>query len=59
MNDHDCTAHEPEHVHGPDCGHPRIRHEDHYDFVVDGHLHHLTGKRCVHHGRLPADADPR
>nr|WP_179519515.1 metal ABC transporter permease [Nocardioides perillae] len=27
------------HQHGPDCGHPAIRHGDHVDYVHDGHRH--------------------
>jgi hypothetical protein len=26
-------------LHGPDCGHPAIRHEDHVGFLQDGDLH--------------------
>jgi hypothetical protein len=29
-----------DHVHGPSCGHPAIRHGDHVDYAHDGHLHH-------------------
>ena len=28
------------HRHGPGCGHPAIRHNDHVDYLHDGHLHH-------------------
>ncbi len=35
----DC--HEPhDHRHGEGCGHTRVRHGDHIDYVHDGHLHH-------------------
>ncbi len=27
------------HQHGPDCGHPRVRHGDHDDFIHEGHRH--------------------
>src|SRR6476619_2035113 len=27
------------HQHGPDCGHPRLRHGDHDDFIHEGHRH--------------------
>jgi hypothetical protein len=27
------------HVHGENCGHTRIKHGDHFDFLHDGHLH--------------------
>jgi zinc transport system permease protein len=34
------------HVHGPDCGHVAVEHDDHVDYVHDGHRHavHLTGE---------------
>jgi hypothetical protein len=34
------------HVHGPSCGHTAVRHEDHVDYIDNGHLHH------VHDGRI-------
>ncbi len=27
------------HQHGPDCGHPRVQHGDHEDFLHEGHRH--------------------
>lgn len=27
------------HVHGDDCGHPAVEHDDHTDYLHDGHLH--------------------
>jgi zinc transport system permease protein len=34
------------HRHGPDCGHVAVEHDDHVDYVHDGHRHavHLTGE---------------
>jgi zinc transport system permease protein len=34
------------HEHGPDCGHVAVEHDDHVDYVHDGHRHavHLTGE---------------
>lgn len=29
-----------QHQHGADCGHTAIRHNDHVDYLHDGHLHH-------------------
>ena len=29
-----------EHKHSMACGHTKIRHHDHIDFIHDGHLHH-------------------
>ena len=32
---------EPDHLHGPDCGHPPVKHAgQHVDYVVNGHAHH-------------------
>jgi hypothetical protein len=28
-----------EHVHGNSCGHTKIQHHDHVDYLHDGHLH--------------------
>ena len=40
----DCKPHEQhDHVHGPGCGHVGIEHEEHVDYVHDGHLHHPMG----------------
>ncbi|CAH0991306.1 hypothetical protein SIN8267_01408 [Sinobacterium norvegicum] len=40
------------HVHGPDCGHEAIQHDDHTDFIVDGRLHHQHGDHCDDHGPI-------
>ena len=48
---HVCDGHEPEHVHGPSCGHPAVPHAGHVDYLVGGHLHHPCEKgHCDHHG---------
>ena len=37
----ECTIHaNHDHIHGENCGHAKIKHGDHYDFLHDGHLHH-------------------
>lgn len=35
---------EHDHQHGPDCGHPAVPHDDHVDYLHDGHRHaeHLS-----------------
>lgn len=38
MGKHD-THPDHDHVHGGSCGHTKLRHADHSDFVHDGHLH--------------------
>src|SRR5262245_28686245 len=37
------------HTHGNDCGHKRIAHEGHEDFLHDGHLHHVRGDKIEEH----------
>lgn len=50
--DHQCAHHPADHVHGPGCGHPAIRHGDHFDHLVGGHLHHPHGDHCDDHGPI-------
>ena len=47
---HTCTAHGSTHQHGPSCGHQAVMHDDHMDYVVDGHLHHPCMGHCDDHG---------
>lgn len=44
--------HQFEHIHGPNCGHESIVHEDHIDYLVDNLLHHAHGGHCDNHGSL-------
>jgi zinc transport system permease protein len=37
------------HHHGPGCGHPAIDHEDHIDYVHDGHRHAVHGAHYDEH----------
>jgi len=51
------------HQHGPSCGHTAVRHEDHVDYVHDGHLHHPHGDHVDEHTVAvgtsnPADCTP-
>ncbi len=50
--DHECGAHQADHIHGPACGHEQVLHGDHTDYLVSGHLHHPHGKHCDDHGVL-------
>ncbi len=54
--EHNCGAHEANHVHGPKCGHEAVPHGDHTDYLVKGHLHHPHEKHCDDHGKLEAAA---
>ena len=49
---HDCSGHDDAHQHGPDCGHPAVPHDDHVDYLVDGHLHHAHDGHCDDHGKV-------
>jgi hypothetical protein len=49
---HRCEGHASEHVHGPECGHARIEHEGHVDYVVGDHRHHVIEGRCIDHGKI-------
>jgi hypothetical protein len=49
---HDCGGHEKGHVHGPDCGHERVPHDGHVDYLVTDHLHHPHAGHCDDHGRV-------
>lgn len=48
VTDHEVTDEHP-HVHGEDCGHPAIRHDDHVDYVHDGHRHAPHGAHYDEH----------
>jgi zinc transport system permease protein len=45
--DHEPTEHD--HAHGPECGHPAVRHGDHVDYVHDGHRHAEHGAHYDEH----------
>ncbi|MGD0674084.1 MAG: hypothetical protein ABSC94_01615 [Polyangiaceae bacterium] len=47
---HACGAHAANHEHGPTCEHVAVRHGDHVDYAVNGHLHHPCDKHCDDHG---------
>ncbi len=47
---HECAGHE----HGEGCGHETVPHGDHFDYLVDGRLHHPHDGHCDDHGPLQA-----
>ena len=49
---HSCPGHPKGHVHSATCGHERVPHGDHVDYLVEGHLHHPHGTHCDDHGRV-------
>jgi zinc transport system permease protein len=46
---HQPTSEQHVHEHGPDCGHVAVVHEDHVDYVHDGHRHAPHGKHYDEH----------
>jgi len=54
--DHNCKGHDQGHTHGPACGHERVPHGDHVDYLVGGHLHHSHESHCDDHGSLKVAA---
>jgi hypothetical protein len=44
--EHTKASAENGHTHGVNCGHERIEHGDHSDYVVDGNVHHVDGDHC-------------
>jgi hypothetical protein len=49
---HKCAEHNGNHTHGTNCGHQRIPHGDHDDYVVGTHLHHPHDGHCDDHGPM-------
>ena len=48
--EHRCVEHEPDHIHGPACGHELVPHGDHMGYLVGGHLHCPHNGHCDDHG---------
>jgi zinc transport system permease protein len=46
---HQMTPETHAHVHGEDCGHPAVEHDDHVDYVHDGHRHAPHGEHYDEH----------
>ncbi len=44
--DHVKAPSENGHAHGVNCGHERIEHDNHSDYVVNGNVHHVHGDHC-------------
>ena len=52
--EHKCDDHARGHQHDAKCGHAKVPHGDHVDFMVSGHLHHPHGDHCDDHGPVRA-----
>lgn len=55
MTEHVHQGHE--HVHGPDCEHPGVRHDGHVDYLHEGHLHHQREDGTVEEHALPVGGE--
>lgn len=54
-----CNVHDQhDHAHDASCGHTRLRHGDHVDFLHDGHLHHVHGDHVDEHELAISTANP-
>ncbi len=47
--DHTVVPEDHEHEHGEDCGHPAVPHDNHVDYVHDGHRHAPHGSHYDEH----------
>jgi hypothetical protein len=43
---------EASHVHGANCGHAKVMHGNHIDYLVDGRLEHPHGDHNDNHGQI-------
>lgn len=46
------------HQHGLHCGHGRLHHQDHFDYIHDGHLHHAHADHVDDHAFAVDAAHP-
>ncbi len=54
-----CSTHEKhDHIHGPNCGHPAVKHLDHVDYLHEGHLHHLHQGHIDEHELEASEKNP-
>jgi len=50
-----CDQSKPDnHIHG-DCSHHTVYHQDHWDYLVRGELHHQVDGLCFIHGQLAVE----
>ena len=55
----DCKTHKNHsHKHGENCGHTKIKHGDHYDFLHNGHMHHPHKDHVDEHVLEVSSANP-
>lgn len=46
------------HVHGDGCGHPKIKHGDHFDYLDDGHLADVRSETVTEHSIEVTEINP-
>lgn len=49
---HQCAGHDASHKHDGGCGHERVPHAGHVDYVVAGHMHNQHAGHCDDHGSI-------
>ncbi|MEE8602065.1 hypothetical protein [Euzebya tangerina] len=47
-----------DHTHSPDCQHKAVAHDDHHDYLHDGHLHHVGASGLEEHTLGVDDTNP-
>ena len=58
-DDHASAVHgEHSHVHGENCGHAKVWHVDHWDYLHDGHLHFVHEDHVDEHTLDVTDENP-
>lgn len=56
---HDAAIHNDHaHVHGDDCGHAKVWHVDHWDYLHEGHLHFVHDGHVDDHVLEVSDDNP-
>jgi hypothetical protein len=54
-----CNTHtNHDHNHGENCGHSKVKHGDHYDYLHDSHLHHPHEDHVDEHVLEVTDHNP-
>ncbi|MGC2491606.1 MAG: hypothetical protein WA410_02085, partial [Candidatus Binatus sp.] len=57
MSDHK-THDQHSHAHGPNCGHPAVKHEGHVDYLHEGHLHNAHQGHVDEHTLAEGGSNP-
>jgi hypothetical protein len=59
VDDHSADIHsEHAHVHGENCGHTKVWHVDHWDYLHDGHLHFVHDGHVDEHVLEVSETNP-